>query len=178
MQNSKMKLQKSNIFSVREIAYLSLIIAACVVGRTAFQFIPNVQPMTDIFLIITIQQGMSRGLIVSLLAVMITNLYMGMGIWTISQLISYGLIIILTGFLAKIPYFKEKFILQIVFSFVVGLLYGFIISCVDAQILNISAFLPYYLQGVSFDLMHAAGNAGFYILLAPIFMKLLPKIKQ
>ena len=36
-------------FSVQEIAYLALLVAASVVGRTLFQPLPNVQPMTAIF---------------------------------------------------------------------------------------------------------------------------------
>lgn len=60
--------------------------ATCTVGRLLFQFIPNIQPMTAIFLIITLQLGIFRGLLISTLSVLITNIYLGMGIWTISQI--------------------------------------------------------------------------------------------
>ncbi|KKJ71621.1 membrane protein, partial [Enterococcus faecium MRSN 4777] len=40
--------------STNKIAQLSLLSAACVAGRIAFQFIPNFQPMTAIFLFIVL----------------------------------------------------------------------------------------------------------------------------
>ena len=40
--------------STNKIAQLSLLSAACVAGRIAFQFIPNFQPMTAIFIYSTL----------------------------------------------------------------------------------------------------------------------------
>lgn len=37
--------KSSNKLTVRDSCFVALITAACVVGRTAFQFIPNVQPV-------------------------------------------------------------------------------------------------------------------------------------
>lgn len=165
---------KKPFFSVREIAYLSMLTAACVVGRTLFQFIPNVQPMTVIFLLITFYLGFSRGLIVALLSIVITNMYMGMGVWTISQLVSYTVILVVFQLLCKVPFFKKSFWLKCIYSIFSGMLYGLIISIISVKIYGMTAFLPYYLSGISFDVMHSIGNGGFYLILAPIFKKLLP----
>lgn len=163
--------KERRMFSTYEIAYLAMVVAACVVGRTMFQFIPNVQPMTAIFLILTYQLGVIRGLIVNVLSLLITNFYMGMGIWTVSQIFSFGVVIICMGLLCKWPYFKQHRWLQIVFSILAGFLYGFIIAGCDVQIYQIARFWPYYLAGVYFDLLHALGNGIFYFLLAPVFMR-------
>jgi hypothetical protein len=178
MGNFKPKVKASNFFSVREMGYLSLMAAACVVGRTMFQFIPNVQPMTDIFLIITISHGFSSGLVVCLLSILATNLYMGMGIWTIPQLISYAVIIIIVGLLAKLPLFKKSIWLQTSYAFSAGMIYGLVVSLGIYKILNLPQFLPYYLSGIPFDLAHSLGNVAFYLILAPIFMRILPKLKN
>lgn len=164
------------IFSTYEIAYLSMTVAASVVGRLLFQFIPNVQPMTAIFLIITLQLGITRGLIVNVLSLLVTNLYMGMGVWTLSQICSFSLVILLMGLLARIPFFRKHKTLQIIYSILAGFLYGFVISLFDYKVYGMSAFLPYYLAGVSFDAMHAAGNGAFYLLLSPIFNQLVKRI--
>ncbi|MGX6977809.1 ECF transporter S component [Vagococcus elongatus] len=169
---------KKPIYSIKEIAYLGLLIAACVVGRTAFQAIPNVQPATAIFLIITLYLGITRGLIVCLATMTITNLYMGMGSWMIGQMISYTFIIILFGILGKISYFKKSLVLQSIVSFFSGFIYGFIFSIVDVQIYGMKSFLAYYLQGVPFDFLHAVGNIGFYIILVPILRTLLKKYQE
>lgn len=172
MKNSK-KTQK-NFFSIKEIAYLSMLTAACVVGRTLFQFIPNVQPMTVIFLLITFYLGLSRGLVVALLSILITNMYMGMGVWTFSQLISFAIVLLVFYLLCKLPLFRRSFWLKGLYCVFAGMLYGFIISVISVKVYGITAFLPYYLSGVYFDFMHGLGNGGFYLVLAPIFAKLLP----
>ena len=176
MTNSKNK--QSSFFSIKEIAYLSMLTAACVVGRMLFQFIPNVQPMTVIFLLITFYLGLSRGLVVTLLSILITNMYMGMGVWTISQLISYTIVLFIFYLLCKFPFFKKSFWLKGAYCILSGMLYGFIISVISVKIYGITAFLPYYLSGISFDCLHSLGNGGFYIILAPIFAKLFPSMTE
>lgn len=103
-----MKNEQSTFFSTYEIAYLAMTVAACVVGRMLFQFIPNIQPMTAIFLILTYQLGVSRGLVVNVLSLLITNLYMGMGIWTISQILSFSVVIGCMGLLCRWPTFQKS----------------------------------------------------------------------
>ncbi|MBL1228512.1 ECF transporter S component [Enterococcus sp. BWB1-3] len=175
MQNSK---KNSTIFSVREIAYLGLMAAAATVGRILLQVIPNVQPMTAIFLILTLQLGASRGVVVCLLSVLVTNLYMGMGVWTIAQLASYVCIICLVGILRQFHWYRQHLIIQIVVSVLAGFIYGFIISVISVQIYGVTSFWVYYLQGLTFDMLHAAGNGGFYWILAPLFGKLFKKLEN
>lgn len=163
----------TGIFSVREIAYLSLIVAAATVSRVAFQVLPNVQPMTVFFLIITLQLGIMRGLIVSLLSIIITNLYMGMGVWTIAQILSYAVVIMTVGILCHFSYYRKSFFLQTVTSILVGFLYGFVISIISVYMYGFPNFWAYYLQGLSFDMLHGVGNGIFYCLLTPFFVKLL-----
>ena len=70
-----MKPTNKPLFSVRELTYLALTTALAVVGRLSFQFIPNVQPMTVIFLILALQLGFMRSWLVAILSVLITNFY-------------------------------------------------------------------------------------------------------
>ncbi|MGX7196158.1 ECF transporter S component [Enterococcus olivae] len=165
--------EKKSMFSTYETAYLAMMVAACVVGRLMFQFIPNVQPMTAIFLILTCQLGISRGLIVNVLSLLITNMYLGMGVWTISQILSFSAVILLMGLLCKWQSFREKRSWQVLFSIAAGFIYGFIIACIDVQLYGIPYFLPYYFAGLSFDFLHGLGNGGFYFLLAPVFNQLI-----
>lgn len=109
-------------FSVQEIAYLALLVAASVVGRTLFQPLPNVQPMTAIFLLVALYLGCVRGLIVALLSLLITNFYMGMGIWTIAQAVSYTVVILMMSGLRHVPIVKRSLILQVIFSILAGFL--------------------------------------------------------
>lgn len=159
--------QDRSFFSTYELAYLAMTVATCTVGRLLFQFIPNIQPMTAIFLIITLQLGIFRGLLISTLSVLITNIYLGMGIWTISQIFSFTIIICLMGLFCSVSIFRESRALQTLFSIFAGFLYGFIIACIDVEVYGMPQFWPYYISGLSFDLLHAIGNGGFYLLLTP-----------
>ncbi|MCI5683901.1 ECF transporter S component [Enterococcus gallinarum] len=159
-------------FSVQEIAYLALLVAASVVGRTLFQPLPNVQPMTAIFLLVALYLGCVRGLIVALLSLLITNFYMGMGIWMIAQAVSYTVVILMMSGLRHVPIVKRSLILQVIFSILAGFLYGFVVSLLSVYLLGLPSFWGYYLQGISFDTLHAFGNGFFYGLLAPIFRRL------
>lgn len=159
-------------FSVQEIAYLALLVAASVVGRTLFQPLPNVQPMTAIFLLVALYLGCVRGLIVALLSLLITNFYMGMGIWMIAQAVSYTVVILMMSGLRHVPIVKRSLILQVIFSILAGFLYGFVVSLLSVYLLGLPSFWGYYLQGISFDTLDAVGNGFFYGLLAPIFRRL------
>ncbi|MGX7301421.1 ECF transporter S component [Enterococcus gilvus] len=178
LNNSKQSIASVFSLGVKELSLLSMLVALCVVSRTAFQFIVNVQPVTAILLIITIYWGTYQGLLVSLLSILITNFYMGMGVWTIAQVVTYFLIILLTGVLKKIPKFRQSILLQTIYAGITGLLFGFFISAVQAPFLGISAFLPYYLAGIPVDTMHAFGNVIFYLLLTPALKKLLTQTIQ
>ena len=130
MKNSN----KPLAFAGKEIAYLGLLVAAAVVGRSLFQPLPNVQPMTVIFLLVTIHLGLSRGLIVCLLSMLITNFYMGMGIWTIAQLVSYAIIILGMYLLSKSKLFMKRLLLQVSYSVFAGFAYGFVISWISVKL--------------------------------------------
>ena len=171
------KKNHSPMFTTQELAFLALITAACVVGRLLFQFIPNIQPMTAIFILLTLFLGASRGIIVSILSLIITNIYLGMGVWTITQIVGFSTIVVIAAGLNRLPIFQKHLILQVSYSFIAGFLYGLILALIDTQIYGISNFWMYYLGGVSFDFLHAIGNVGFYLILAPIFKRLFAQYK-
>lgn len=178
LNNSNSKIYSLFSLGVKELSLLSMMIALCVVSRSIFQFIVNVQPVTAILLIITIYWGIYQGLLVSILSILITNFYMGMGVWTIAQIATYFLLIVLTGLLTNLSIFRNSIVLQTAYAGITGLLFGLFISAIQAPFFGISAFLPYYLAGIPMDIMHAVGNIIFYILLTPILKKLLTQTIQ
>lgn len=153
--------------------------ALTTVGRLAFSlpFLPNIQPMTALLLIITLNIGIMDGLIVSLLSMLLTNIFLGMGPWTILQIISFALIILLTSGLKRF-YLQGKFVNQVVFSIwaaLTGFLYGFVISYLNFHLYGMNNFGVYYINGLPFDLMHAIGNFAFFFILEPILVPIINK---
>lgn len=158
--------------TARRIAYLALLSAACVVGRLSFTFLPNVQPMTAILLLLTLLLSLPEALLVMTLSLVVTNLFVGLGIWTVGQFLSYLGIMLTFSFLARLPVIKEHLWLQAILAAAMVFLYGFLYSIFNYFLYGMSVFWPYWLQGLPFDALHGAGNLVFYLLLYPVFQSL------
>lgn len=169
--------KSSSYFTVNRIALLSVMTALVTVGRLTFSLpiFPNIQPMTALLILIALNLGVIDSLVVSVLSLLLTNLFLGMGPWTILQMISFAVVILLTGII-KYFYRYESFINRIVFSFWAGLMgfgYGLIISYLNFQLYEMNNFLVYYINGLPFDILHAVGNVGFFLILEPIIVPIM-----
>lgn len=153
--------------TTKKIAQLSLLSAACVAGRIIFQFIPNVQPMTAIFLFVVLLFGLRDGLLVMTLSLLLSNLYFGIGPWMIGQWISFALILILFWFIqVRIRIETNKWLTGSCF-FLAGLFFGLFMTIFDSILYQLTNPFVYYIQGISFDLFHAVGNLVFFLLAFP-----------
>lgn len=171
--------KSSNYFNVYRISLLAIMTALSAVGRLAFSLpiMPNIQPMTALLLIIALNIGIIDSLIVSLISILLTNLFLGMGPWTIMQILSFAVIILLTG-LIKYFYRFGSFANRIIFSVWAGLtgfIYGFVISYLSFHLYGMNNFLVYYINGLPFDLLHAVGNIGFFFILEPIIVPIIKR---
>ncbi|WP_223703516.1 ECF transporter S component [Sutcliffiella deserti] len=156
--------------STKKIALLGVLIALCVVGRLAFASIPNVQPVTAIIIICSFWMGPITGLILAAGSTVATNMVLGSGTWTISQIIAWSIIGILSGVIGK--WFKKTPVIILgIYAGICGLIFGFIMSLERLVIGKL--FWPYYLAGLPFDINHAIGNMVFFIILFPVLSRLL-----
>jgi hypothetical protein len=134
-----------------------------------------VQPLTTIIIICTLVFGFYFGSIVAILSIMISNLFLGMGVWTIAQIVAFlsicGITFLLKPLLHKLP-----LIILALYASIMGYWFGFIISVVQAPFFGIQKFWIYYLQGISFDTFHAVGNFIFFLILYPILLPLFKKV--
>jgi len=155
-----------------KLTLIALLCALAIVGRYAFTFLPNVQPVTAIIIVGGLFLGPVAAFMMALLITFLSNVILGMGIWSIWQVLAWGIIGVISGLLGKwnrrIPLYM--IVLFAVFS---GYFYGFLVSLVTYQIAG--HFWPYYLAGLPFDTMHAIGNGLFIIILYPIMAKLFQK---
>src|SRR5690625_3493945 len=158
--------------SVYRLTLLAILAALGVVGRSLFVFLPNVQPVTAIIIIAGIILGPISAFILSILITFLSNMLLGMGIWTVWQIISWGIIGIMSGLLGKFFTSIPLYIIVLI-SFISGYFYGFIISLTTYQVTG--KFWPYYILGLPFDTYHAIGNVVFIILLYPMIKYLMKK---
>lgn len=165
---------RGRTYSLTRIALLTTLVS---VGRMSFSFLPNVQPMTVLIVCITLYYGWKNGLAVSLLSVLLTNFYLGMGPWTIAQFAAYSVLVGLTYLLEDSYESIPIPVMQLYVAFL-GIVYGLIISLVQAPFFGWNIFIPYYLSGLPFDIMHAGGNIVFFALLYPIAMRIFDRSDQ
>ncbi|WP_152654647.1 ECF transporter S component [Oceanobacillus sp. CFH 90083] len=155
-----------------KLTLLALLAALAVIGRYAFQFIPNVQPITAVIILTGIFLGSLSSVILGILVVFLSNMLLGMGIWTIWQILAWCIIGLTAGIIGSV-WKKVPFLFIILFAVFSGYFYGFIISLTTYQITG--HFWPYYLAGLPFDTAHAIGNAVFTFLLYPLLHTLLQR---
>ncbi|WP_058307547.1 ECF transporter S component [Gracilibacillus massiliensis] len=152
-----------------KLTLISLLAAICVIGRIGFQFLPNVQPVTAIIIIASAMLGVLPGILIAIISTYLTNLFLGMGIWTIWQMIAWAVIALLSGLLGKYEKFNN-IISFIIFSIAAAYIYGLIVNI--SSFTYAGNFFAYYLAGVPFDTMHAIGNGAFMLILYPILVRL------
>ncbi|XJS10563.1 ECF transporter S component [Aerococcaceae bacterium WGS1372] len=170
----------SKRLTVNRLTILALLITLCHIGRIAFQFLPNIQPVTAIIILVTITMGLMEGMIVSVGSMVLSNILLGMGPWTVYQILSYIIIVLVVGSL-RTYYFKlegHDHLSRIIFALIsggAGLLYGFVISILSAHLFGVVNFWIYYIQGLPFDVMHMVGNIVFFLLLEPTLVPIIYK---
>lgn len=74
-------MNRPNVFSAHHLTILGLMIAVTQTSRLFFSFIPNVQPVTVILILLTITFGTVDALIVGIGSVFLSNITLGMGPW-------------------------------------------------------------------------------------------------
>lgn len=154
---------KNTKLTVRKLTLIAMTIALCSVIRFPFSYLPNITPLTTIYLLICLNIGLSEAIIIADMTIIATSVYLGMGYWVVGQLLAYSLIIFLYWLFIKIDIMKFL-IMQAILCLIHGLIYGIVISMFEVFVLQISSFEIYYIAGLPFDLMHGLGNFLFMIL--------------
>ncbi|MBD3949036.1 ECF transporter S component [Tuanshanicoccus lijuaniae] len=168
----------SKILSIRSLTQIALLSTLCYIGRIIFSGIPNVQPITTLLFIFTVSIGWQKSIIIAGLTMLVSNLYLGMGPWTLMQIATYMLLVIASLPIIRFSQYFNPIIQQMISAVwcgLLGYLYGFIISIIWVKLYGIANFWSYYLRGIPFDTAHAVGNFIFYLLLAPIVTRILQR---
>ncbi|EHI74200.1 Substrate-specific component CbrT of predicted cobalamin ECF transporter [Streptococcus criceti] len=159
--------------SLKRLTRLALLTALCIVLREAFSGLPNVQPITAIFLVVTMMYGVVDGIILSSLTMLLTGFLLGFGEIVFRQVLTFALICLLWFWLGTL--FKKltpnlSLTMQLVTAAGLSILYGVLLDASSAVMFKTPA-LAYILAGLSFDLVHAASTALFYPLILSIFRR-------
>ena len=162
----------------RELVILAVMCAIGVAGRVAFFMLPQFKPVVAVVIITGVAFGGEAGFLVGAVTGFVSNMFFGQGPLTPWQMFAFGII----GFLAGILFRKGLLLRSRTALCTYGGLATFLIY---GGIMNPAALLTaqpsptwgilwtYYLQGIPFDLVHAAATVIFlYVAAEPILEKL------
>ncbi len=163
------KMRKNIIYRTALIAVLTAL--ACVL-RLWLVALPNVKPITAMFLAFALVLGLTDSLWIMALTMLATGLILGFSPLVAGQIIVYALIIMLFKSLAQLT--TNLGILSLLTA-LSALLYGCLISVFSGLLYGFGpgGFLAYWLAGLPFDLAHALSTFIFF----PIVMLILKQIK-
>lgn len=165
----------------KEISLIGILAAVNIASRIALQSLPNIKPVTSIIIVSVMIFGLPFGIKLTVVTTIVSNLFLGMGTWTFFQILAWIIICLLTQIL--VDFFKRihqepPLLVMAIFSFLMGYVFGFIVSLEQFMIGGIGLFLAYYSAGILFDTLHAVGNFFFYLICSPILIKIFQKEKR
>lgn len=159
----------------RRMVIVSVMIALSVVGR----FIPLFKPVTALTVISAIYLGGEAGFMVGAFSALISNFYFGQGPWTPFQMLAWGFVGLVAGFLST-PLKKSR-ILLLVYGIISGIAFSAAMDIWTVLWYNDGFSMPLYLSAFSAALphtiMYSISNFMFLLFLSKPFGDKLQRIK-
>jgi len=166
--------------SARDILPIVVICVIASVGRVIFAFFPGVQPVTALVIITGVCFGKQPGFITGALCALISNIFMGQGPWTPWQMLAWGTIGLLAGFLPEAKT-KFRFLIILIYSFLAGFMFSMMMDVWTVSTLGrsltLNTILVTYGFGLAYNIPHAIGNVIFILVLYFPFSKKLIRLK-
>jgi len=166
----------------RELVIIAVLCAIAVAGRAAFFMLPQFKPVVALVIIAGVAFGGEAGFLVGAMSGFVSNIFFGQGPWTPYQMFAFGII----GFLAGVLFQKgllsrSPASLAVFGAFATFLIYGGIMNPAAVLMFQPSPtremFLVAYLQGIPFDLIHAAATVVFLLVISQPMLEKLDRIK-
>lgn len=155
--------------SLKGLSRLAVLAALCVVLRYLFAPLPNVQPLTAIFLVLAVSSSLGQALGVMVVSILVSSFLLLFGPWVFWQIFSFTTIISCWRLLIY-PLLRERVFLQALAAASLAFLYGVIIDGIMALFYGTNP-LVYIAAGTVFNLAHAASTLVFYPIIISLFRR-------
>ena len=159
----------------RRMVIVSVMTALCIVGR----FIPLFKPITALTIITAMYLGGEAGFLTGALSAALSNFYFGQGPWTPFQMLAWGFIGLIAGWMAN-PLKKHR-VLLLIFGVVAGAAYSLIMDVWNvlwyAGGLDWSLYAASVATALPHTLLYAVSNFVFLYFLAKPFGEKMARVK-
>jgi len=147
---------------IRDIVLIALLSAATTAGKLALSFLPNIEIVTLFFLVFTVTLGLRRSLLISVVFVTTDILIYGFSTWVIGYYVVWPLLAFITSILAG--RLKSEYGYAVIGG-LFGIFYGLIFAVVESFFYGPAYGLAYWINGLTFDLVHGVSNFIIVLLL-------------
>jgi energy-coupling factor transport system substrate-specific component len=145
---------------VKRIVLISALAATIFAAQVGLAFLPNVELVTLLFLLVALFLPALDALAVSLIFVVLESLIWGFGDWVVGYLWIWPLWMGIVILFKKINGVKPD--RWAVLGGLFGLLFGLLFSIQYALIYGVAFGISYWIRGIPFDIVHGISN---YILI-------------
>jgi energy-coupling factor transport system ATP-binding protein len=166
----------------RELMVIVVLCGITVAGRAAFFMLPQFKPVVALVIISGVAFGGETGFLVGAAGGFISNFFFGQGPWTPWQMFAFGIIGFLAGVLFSKGWLRRRTVPLAIFgALATFVIYGLLMD--TSMVLMYqpqpvrAMFLLSYLQGLPFNLIHAAATFTFLMVSARPMLEKLNRIK-
>ena len=161
--------------SAKEVALVAVLGGAAAAGRVLFAAVPGVQPVTVVAVAAGAALGARVGFAVGAVAALVSNFYLGQGVWTPWQMLAWGGCGVVGALAAGLirnrwAFAALCFALGFAFSSAMDLWYWYSFWPHTWEALTLV-----YARGVWFSAFHAIGNVIFAVVIGPELRRLLER---
>ena len=151
-----------------DVAVLFLLGIFAVSGRVLLEPLPNVQPVTVVVLLAGIHYGAPRSVVLATSVALVSNLFLGHGIWTLYQAAAWSLVGVSGALLSErlAPSGTISVSRVAALSVVAAFLFDWTVSLSALHSFGAEMLPLYIVSGIPFDILHASGNVFFVAWLA------------
>lgn len=165
--------------SVEHLVLVAILIAIAVMGTLPTAAVPGLQAASFIIIMTGIVFGKETGFITGVLTPLVMSLFLGLGYWTVLQMIAWGLMGLNAGILSS-KLEKSRYS-RAIFGFGWGFFYGWITNISMLPFLSsitVASVLGVYAASFPFDLVHAVTNAVLLFLFYGLFERIFKRAKE
>lgn len=148
----------------RDLTLVAMLSASLTAGKMALSAIPNVEVVTFLLVVFTLQFGFRRTLATSMVFVTTEILLYGFGTWLLGYYIMWPSLVGITALISSRNTLGET--RWAVVSGMYGFLFGLFFAVTESLFYGPAYGLAYWLHGIPFDLVHGTSN---FILMLVLF---------
>lgn len=164
---------------VEHLVLIAILVAISIIGTLPTAAIPGLQIASFIIIMTGIVFGKETGFITGVLTPLVYGLFIGLGYWTVLEMVAWGLMGLTAGMLSV--KLEENKYLRVGFGFAWGFFYGWITNITMLPFLsnvNLTSVLGIYIASAPFDLIHAITNAVLLLLFFGLFERIFKRARD